>query len=456
MIKLLLSLIVIALVVVIAVGALTAFSLFNSLSGEPTPPSPETIARGESVERKIEDAVTDNSAFYLELNDQELSDLLLAKSSSVSAIRDIGVSINPGTVDINGSIGGTPALPFSGTVAVNFNSGQIDVELTDVSVSFLPVPGAVEEEIQPLIDQGLDINKALNESGATQIQSFDMQPGKMTIIGIQKSGKMVSDSTKNALLEAFQSGSSSGSTQPPGASIVPPGTAGTSEPGSDLYLALGDSLAANVGVSNPQDGYVSRFHSYLERETGRDLGLLNLGISGESSISIMNGQFEQAVSEIQQRRNDGDPDTTVSVLTIDLGANDLLTHLGSGECNSDPRGEICQARLNAGIEGFSRNFPEIVGTLSSELEPGSEFYIMTMYNPFDFGLGIPFEAFSNEIVQSINAIIAENAANVGAKLADPYDDMEGKAAAWTNMLQGDIHPNPDGYQTMAFSLTEAR
>ena len=56
----------------------------------------------------------------------------------------------------------------------------------------------------------------------------------------------------------------------------------------------------------------------------------------------------------------------------------------------------------------------------------------------------------------LNSIIAENADNVGAKLADPYGLMGGSAAAWTNMLQGDIHPNPDGYQALAFSLAQAR
>jgi len=34
--------------------------------------------------------------------------------------------------------------------------------------------------------------------------------------------------------------------------------------------------------------------------------------------------------------------------------------------------------------------------------------------------------------------------------------MGGYAAAWTNMLDGDIHPNPDGYQVMAYALVQAR
>ena len=443
-------------VLAVAVVAVAAFSIFNSLRGEPVPLSPEIIAQGRAVERKIEEAVTDNSAFYLELTDEELSSLLLFRSGSVSAIRDIAVSIKSGVLEINGSLGGVPSVPFSGSVDLVFENGLIDLNLDEVSLGFLPVPGAVRRALQPLIDQGLDINTILSESGAAQIQRFDMQPGRVVIVGVQKGGASVSAVTRDAFIEAFQSAGDVLAPVPPGAELVPPGTAGISEPGDDLYLALGDSLAANVGVDRPQDGYVSRFHAHLERETGRDLGLLNLAISGESSISIMQGQFQQALNEIRQRRDDGNANTRVSVLTIDLGANDLLTHLGSAECKLAPIGDACQARVDAGLEGFSKNFPQIVGTLANELEPDAEFYIMTMYNPFDFGLGTPLAEFSNQILVRLNAIVAENANNVGAKLADPSVLMAGNAAAWTNMLKGDIHPNPDGFQALAFSLAQAR
>ena len=390
------------------------------------------------------------------MTDEELSAFLLFRAGSVSPLRDIGVSIKPGVLELNGSIGGTPSISFSGSLDVTFENGLIDLTLNEISLLFLPVPGAVRDELQVLVDEGLDINKELSESGVAQIQQFDMQPGRVVIVGVQKGGASVSAVTKDAFIQAFQSSGGSPAPVPLGADLVPSGTAGISEPGDDLYLALGDSLAANVGVNLPQDGYVSRFHAYLERETGRDLGLLNLGISGESSISIMQVQFQQALNELRQRREDGNPNTRVSVLTIDLGANDLITHLGSSECQQAPKGDACQARINAGLEGFSENFSQIVGTLANELESDAEFYIMTMYNPFDFGLGIPFEDFSNEIVERLNAIIAENANNVGAKLADPYVLMGGNAAAWTNMLQGDIHPNPDGFQALAFSLAQAR
>lgn len=352
--KIVILAVVVGVVAVVAFIAVAAFSVFNSLSGEPEPLAPEIIAQGQAVESKIEEVVTDKSAFYLELTDEELSSLLLFRVGSVSAIRDIGVSINPGVLEINGSLGRTPSVGFSGSIDVVLEGGLINLVLDDVSLSFLPVPGAVREELQPLINQGLDINKALSESGAATIQRFDMQPGKVVIVGVQTGGASVSSITADTFKQAFQSSGGGPAPVPPGANQVPPGTAGIREPGDDLYLALGDSLAANVGVNRPQDGYVSRFHAHLERETGRDLGLMNLGVSGESSISIMRGQFQQALDEIRQRRNDGDPNTRVSVLTIDLGANDLLTHLGSAECQQAPMGDACQGVSMLGWRLFRR------------------------------------------------------------------------------------------------------
>lgn len=304
-----------------------AFSVFNSLSGEPEPLSEEAIAKGQAVEMKIDEAVANKSAFYLELLDDELSSLLLYRAASVSAIRDIGVSIFPGRIDINGSLGGAPSVPFSGSIEVGFVDGLIDLTLSEVSLSFLPVPGVLQEEIQPLIDQGLDVNQVLSDTGAAQIQRFDLQTGKAVIVVVQRGSESVSTATVDFFVQAYEAARNKVAPGPPGSALVPPGSAGSSEPGDRLNLALGDSLAATVGASRPQDGYVSSFHAHLERETGGNLGLLNLGISGESSIPIMSGQFQEAISEIRRRRDDGDPGTSVSFLTIDLGANDLITHL---------------------------------------------------------------------------------------------------------------------------------
>ncbi len=276
----------------------------------------------------------------------------------------------------------------------------------------------------------------------------------MVIVGVQQGGKTVSSVTVDSLQNALSSVENRIAPTPPGADVVPPGRTG-GEDGPEIYLALGDSLAANVGAARPQDGYVSRFHSYLERQTGRTLGLLNLGVSGESSISITKRQLPDALAEIERRKNDGDPNTRVSFLTIDLGPNDLLSHLGSEDCQRILRDEACNARADAAVEAFEENFSQIVASLASALEPGAEFYIMTMYNPFNFGIGIPFETFTNGVAQRMNAVIRAIAEAQGATISDPFDLMNGHAASWTHMLSGDIHPNAKGYQALAFSLAQA-
>jgi lysophospholipase L1-like esterase len=242
--------------------------------------------------------------------------------------------------------------------------------------------------------------------------------------------------------------------EPPGGDIVPPGIF-DSKPGDDLYLALGDSLAANVGISDARQGYVSRFHSYLERQTGRSLGLVNLGISGESSVSILRDQLPRALREIEGRRDDGSTDTRVSVVTLDLGANDLLAHLKSEDCLAAPAGRICQARLDAGLDSFKSNFSEIVPAVLNSIEPDTEFYVMTTYNPFDLGTSLPLEALSNEVTDQLNGVIREVADEHGVPVADVRPLMGSNAGFWTNILAGDIHPNDKGYQVLAYSLAEA-
>jgi hypothetical protein len=109
-----------------------------------------------------------------------------------------------------------------------------------------------------------------------------MEDGRVVIVGVQQGGKTVSSVTVDSLQNALSSVENRIAPTPPGADVVPPGRTG-GEDGPEIYLALGDSLAANVGAARPQDGYVSRFHSYLERQTGRTLGLLNLGVPGKAA-----------------------------------------------------------------------------------------------------------------------------------------------------------------------------
>jgi lysophospholipase L1-like esterase len=455
--KWILSLVVLVVVVVGAgavylavIGGVDVPVLADAMRVDPQPPSPEVIARAERVEAEIEEAISDNSAFFLELTDEDLSALLEFELGSDDRIQNLEVEIRPEDVKISGQLAGRIGVGFSGVIGIVLDRGQVELDLKSVKLSALPTPGFVKDEIQPFIDEVLDINERLRESGATQIQAVNLSPGVIQIIGVQSAGATVSADTLNALAGA--SGGLNQPITPPGGSVVPVGRTGSAS-GSPVYLALGDSLAANVGANDPREGYVSRSHSYLENARGQTLGLVNLGNSGESTISILNGQLQDALDILNGSE-------TVAVLTIDLGANDVLAHLGSADCtqgDQGPRAAACVARVNAALEAFSPNFRTILAELDAALPEDAEFYVMTVYNPFDLGIGIPFEDYTSSVVAQLNAAIRAEAEAVDAAIADPFDDMADNAGVWTNMLTDqDIHPNADGYQVLAYSLAQAR
>lgn len=92
------------------------------------------------------------------------------------------------------------------------------------------------------------------------------------------------------------------------------------------YLALGDSLAVGAGASERGLGYVGRLFEALRGAEGV-LGasvLRNLAVSGETStLMIRTGRLAGALEAIAA----GDP--PLSLVTLDIGGNDLLRLLGT-------------------------------------------------------------------------------------------------------------------------------
>jgi lysophospholipase L1-like esterase len=108
----------------------------------------------------------------------------------------------------------------------------------------------------------------------------------------------------------------------------PPAFAATSTP--NVYLALGDSLAAGVGASSVEHtAYVPRlFHYFRGTAHGGVDTLLNLGIGGDTSYWFLSGipggtgpQLLQALTAIN------DPATDTRIVTLDIGGNDALNTL---------------------------------------------------------------------------------------------------------------------------------
>ena len=104
------------------------------------------------------------------------------------------------------------------------------------------------------------------------------------------------------------------------------------------YLALGDSLAYGFQPNGDHThGYVDDFFTFLQNQGVQDHQ--NLGCPGETSSSFINGgkcpypspfssQLATAVGYLQQQAHAGQ----VSLITLDIGANDLLSDTDPTTC----------------------------------------------------------------------------------------------------------------------------
>src|SRR3990170_3635371 len=84
---------------------------------------------------------------------------------------------------------------------------------------------------------------------------------------------------------------------------------GISGPGA--YIALGDSLSEGVGASVRGE---SDFVSLVSEGLPGEFELLNLGESGDTSGELLgDGHLDEAVDEVERRRDDDDPDNDVKL-----------------------------------------------------------------------------------------------------------------------------------------------
>ena len=404
----------------------------------------------ESASSKLDEA-GDTAGFRLELEEDELTALVQ------EGLGEADTPIGAVSFDVDGSESvvlftadfRSGDLTLAGAVVLEAEAGGLDVELTNLDIGAMTLPGSLSGAIQDIVGGVADFEGALAESGST-VQSVDYTDESLILTGTSRSGEVL---TSDILLTTIRERTEAltGGVEAPPERLGPGRVNSIEAEGTSYVVALGDSLAANVGVDEPRDGYVSRFHAEVERRDDEVYGLRNFGIPGETSGSLLNGgQLVQAIDFITN--ND------IAYVTIDIGANDLLGHMGSPDCGDDLQSTVCRQRIEDTLTTYRQTLAAILDELSGAAPDATVVFLQT-YNPFSLGLSsfVEFESTSDEIVSDLNAIAAELATARGIAVADGFTPMQGTTAATTHMTESppDIHPRAIGFDVLAHALVEA-
>lgn len=418
-------------------------------SGPVDPPEQAVLTRAEE---KIE-AVENDAAFRIRLTEQELTSLVQESlQDTESPLRRVDVDIvspeggGPGSARFEAAFK-SGGLTATGEVGYTVRAGEVEIDIRNVEAGAFSVPGVVRRALEDLVAQAADLNEALSEFSVS-VQSLELADNAVVVIGTQGEGTLL---TSQTLVAGLRERAAAISTRPePLAERLGPGQVNGREAAGDrYYVALGDSLAASVGVAEARDGYVSRLHRQLGLRDGRSYGLRNFGVSGETSGTLARGgQLDAALEFIGA--ND------VAYITLDIGANDIIPHLGSQDCAAGVETPACADRIAASLESYRETLGGILDRLT-EAAPGATVAFLLTYNPFSFGSDLDFERETHDVTGELNAVAAALARERGVLVADGFTPLTGRAAAATRMTETppDIHPRAAGHDALAAALLDA-
>lgn len=206
-----------------------------------------------------------------------------------------------------------------------------------------------------------------------------------------------------------------------------------SEGSSLTYLSLGDSLAVGVGSSDPTRlGYAPLFEASLEENTNREVDLVQLGVSGETSESFIGSYPDPEASQLARATNILEENPN-AVVTLSLGANDLLGVMDASRSGRE-----------RAIEEYGANLDRILTELDSASEGRASISVLTLYNP------VP-GSFTDEWTKRLNAEIKSVAERHGATVADGYEAFRGRESEYINLPE-DFHPTDAGYEALARAI----
>jgi lysophospholipase L1-like esterase len=207
------------------------------------------------------------------------------------------------------------------------------------------------------------------------------------------------------------------------------------------YVALGDSLAVGKTPNGPENkGYVDYITDRFE-QSQYNIELNNYGVSGHRTTNILD--------ELTNPENDKYDELNNSIIdaelvTIDIGANDLLAQLKVVQ--ADP------AQAPTVLQGIGYNLSFILSKID-QINPNTKVYVMGYYNPFPH---YPEEQQAQllPLLDALNETI-ETVANQNGDVFVPTEKVIKKHEKDYVPNPKDIHLSLEGYQIVAKEFWKA-
>ncbi len=247
--------------------------------------------------------------------------------------------------------------------------------------------------------------------------------------------------------------------------VLPATVSHAAAPPPATYVALGDSVAAGVGASRPELGYVPLVADALRsaRQCGTTQTLsclreaIDLSVGGATTASLIATQLPAATALVQQRNSNATPEDDVRLITLTIGGNDLFQPVVAA-CQN-PTAAVCSTTVATQLSQVATNYGVILGRLRAAAGRDTTIAVTTYYN----GLaapGCPAAALSglaqvvleggSGVPAGLNDIIRQSAQAHGAVVVETAPVVEA-----AEIRPDCLHPTDRGHADIAGAVRAA-
>lgn len=251
--------------------------------------------------------------------------------------------------------------------------------------------------------------------------------------------------------------------------MAQPGVAASRDRTPPIHLALGDSIPAGVGATDPDTtGYVNLLADILRRKadcaTGHSwragwprggcesLELRNIAHGGETSASLITNQLPDALHLLRERNRNSNPHDDVRFITITIGGNDVFQPVVDA-CLLVPV-PTCKDVIDKNLDALEVNLGIILRGLRAEAGRGTVIVATAYDNPIPScdlrqipgAVKLGNRVLEDNSIPGLNDRVRKVAKRYDVKVANVFEKL-----ADDEFVGGPdcLHPNQEGHAVFA-------